>query len=307
MLRTALQPRYLGLLALMLVAALVCGLLANWQLDRATRALIARDEAAAELGDVRDVLEIGGVVTNDMVGGIATAQGTFDPDEQVLVPHRSIDGTDATLVVTALHVALEDGSTARLPVARGWLPTTELTGPDGEVDPSLAPAPPSGEIEISGRLEASEAASQGINEGIATEIATPLLVNAWGSPMYAGYLGQISPAEGLQPMPEAESEFSAGLDWQNIGYALQWVLFAAFFLYLWWRSVRTAHLDRLEDERQALRAELGEDPHTDAPGREPAPAHADAPGREPVGAAARSTADHLATDHSLDRPTPKDV
>lgn len=256
MLRTALRPRLLGLLALMVAATVGCGLLASWQWDRAHRALTTRDDAPAELGDVRDVLEVGGAVTNDIVGELVTAQGRFDPAEQVLVAGRRIDGTEATVVVTALHVDLDDGTTARLPVARGWLPTAEVTGATGHLDPSLAPPPPSGEVAVAGRIEASEAASDGIEGGVATEIATPQLVNEWGAPMYAGYVAQTSESAGLSPMPAAQSAFSRGLDWQNIGYAAQWILFGAFFLYLWGRSVRTAYLDELADQREALEREL---------------------------------------------------
>lgn len=256
MLRTALRPRFMGLLALMIVATLVCGFLATWQWDRAHRALSTKADAPIELGDVRGALEVGEPVTNRIVGGITTATGEFEPREQVLVGGRHIEGTDAAVVVTALHVELEDGSTVRLPVARGWAPAEDLTGPDGTLDPSLAPVPPSGQVEVTGRLEAGEAATTGIADGVSSEIATTMLTNEWGGPMYAGYLGQTTPADGLSPMPEAASEFSRTLDWQNIGYAAQWVLFGVFFLYLWWRSVRTAHLDEQADQREELQARL---------------------------------------------------
>src|SRR5699024_9016234 len=168
MLRTALRPRFMGLLALMIVATIVCGLLASWQWDRAHRALRAEEGAPSELGDVREVLDVGDPITNRIVGGIVTATGECEPQEPVLV---------------------------------------------------------------AGRLEAGESASAGIEDGVSTEIATTMLINEWGGPMYSGYIGQISPAEGLAPMPEAESEFSRNLNWQNIGYSAQWVLFGGFFLY----------------------------------------------------------------------------
>lgn len=287
MLRTALQPRFLGLLALMIAATIVCGLLATWQWDRAHRALTSQADAPIELGDVRGALEIGEPVTNRIVGGIATATGEFDPQEQVLVGGRHIEGTDAAVVVTALHLELEDGSTARLPIARGWAPAAELTGPDGTLDPSLAPAPPSGQVEVTGRLEAGEAATTGITDGVSTEIATTMLTNEWGDPMYAGYLGQTSPADGLAPMPEAQSEFSRTLDWQNIGYSAQWVLFGAFFLYLWGRSVRTAYLDEQADQRDALQARLNRLAATDQP-TDPSSTSQDSPAdrAEPLPAAA---------------------
>lgn len=256
MLRVALRPRSLGILAAMVIAAVVCSLLAQWQWDRAHRAITSQVQGPQELGEIHDVLDVGDVVTNRMAGNLIEATGTFAPQEQILVGGRSIDGTDAAIVVTALHVPQEDGTQARLPVARGWLPAADVTGADGQLDPSLAPAPPAGEVTVDGHIEASEAASDGIVDGVSDEIATTLLVNEWGSPMYAGFLGQTSPAEGLDPMPEAESQFSTGLNWQNIGYSLQWVLFAGFFLFLWWRSVRQTYLDELAAHRETLEAQL---------------------------------------------------
>ncbi len=266
MLRVALRPRFLGLLALMVAATMVCGLLAGWQWDRAHRALSDKAAGSQLLGDIRDVVEVGGAVTNAIAGDTVTASGRYLPGEQVVVPGRHLDGTDAVVVVSALEIELEDGTRARLPVARGWLPAADVRGADGAIDAALAPPPPPGEVEISGRLEASEAATGGVSDGVASEIATPLLVNEWGSPMYAGFVAVDQPTAPLRPLPPAESRFSQGLDWQNIGYSLQWVLFAVFFLYLWWRSVRTAHLDEVADRREAMQRAL-EDPDT-----EPAPA-----------------------------------
>lgn len=252
MLRVALRPRFLGLLALMVVATLVCGLLATWQWDRAHQAITDEAAGSEHLGDIRDVLGVGDAVTNAIVGDTVTATGSYVPGEQVVVPGRDIDGTEAVLVVSSLGIELADGSRARLPIARGWFPADELTGADGEIDAALAPAPPAGEVEITGRLEASESAADGVSDGIAGRIATPLLVNEWGSPMFAGYVALAAPDAPLQPLPAAESEFSRGLNWQNIGYSLQWVLFGAFFLYLWWRSVRSTHLDEVADRREAM-------------------------------------------------------
>jgi cytochrome oxidase assembly protein ShyY1 len=261
MFRVALRPRFLGLLALMVLATVVCGFLANWQWDRAHRAMQARESSSQSVGQLEDVLDLGSPVTNDLVGRTVIAHGTFDPSEQVLVPDRNIDGTRAAIVVTALHVRQADGSEARLPVARGWVPEKDVTGADGKVDPSLAPAADEGKVEITGRLEASEAATSGAGDGTASEIATPMLVNAWGEPMYTGFLADTSPSDpALHPLPPAQSEFSKGLNWQNLGYAAQWIVFGAFFLYLWWRSVRSTYNDERDDARRALEARLGGGP-----------------------------------------------
>ncbi len=256
MLRVALRPRFLGLLALMIAATLVCGLLATWQWHRAHRALEIAPPSS-EVVALADIAAVGDPVTNEDSGRAVRVSGTYDPGEQVLVPGRRIDGTDAVIVVTALHVQQADGSDARLPVARGWMPAADAAGADGALDPAAVPTAPTGTVTVTGRLEASEAAQSGVGaDGTIQEIATPLLVNVWGSPMYAGYVAETSAAEGLRPMPVATSAFSRGLNWQNIGYALQWVVFGVFFLYLWWRSVRTRYLDERAEAEELVRSRL---------------------------------------------------
>ena len=204
MLRVALRPRFLGLLVLMIVATIVCGLLAGWQWDRAHRALTDKADGPQQIGDIREVVGVGDAVTNEIVGDIVTADGRFAAGEQVLVPGRRIEGQDAVIVVTAFLVELDDGTEARLPVARGWLPAEDVTGEDGALDPALAPTAAEGEVRLSGRLEASESASGGVVDGVAREIATPLLVNEWGSPMYAGCLALDETEAPLTALPAAE-------------------------------------------------------------------------------------------------------
>jgi len=256
MLRVALRPRFLGLLTLMIAATLVCGLLATWQWHRAHRALEVAPPSS-EVVELSDIAAVGDPVTNENSGRAVRVSGTYDPSEQVLVPGRRIDGTDAVIVVTALHVVQGDGSDARLPVARGWIPAADVTDAGGELDPSAVPSAPTGTVDVTGRLEASEAAQSGVGaDGTVQEIATPLLVNVWGAPMYAGYVAETSAAEGLHPMPVATSAFSRGLNWQNLGYALQWIVFGVFFLYLWWRSVRTRYLDERAEAEELVRSRL---------------------------------------------------
>jgi cytochrome oxidase assembly protein ShyY1 len=96
MFRVAVRPRFLGLLALMVAATVVCGLLASWQWDRAHRALEAKVVSAENQGPIQDVLDLGSPVTNELVGATVEATGTFGADEQVVIPQRNIAGTDAT-------------------------------------------------------------------------------------------------------------------------------------------------------------------------------------------------------------------
>ncbi|MGQ4537533.1 SURF1 family protein [Dermabacteraceae bacterium P7074] len=240
MLRIALRPKFLGILALMIVLASICALLANWQWSRAQRTLA--DAPARQVAEIplENVLLPRAPVVNSAVGKSVFVEGEFAPEKQVLVPGRSIAGEKATLVVSGLITPAGDV----LPVVRGWLP--------GEVSPSDVPAPPSGKRRVIGWLEASEAAVRGeIGPGRVGEIATPLLVNLWHAPMYSGYLA-AAPAqgEGLRAMPAPEEKRGA-LNLQNLGYAAQWLLFGGFFLYIWWKMVRQTYLDEINFPRKA--------------------------------------------------------
>ena len=277
MLRVALRPKFLGLLALMATATLVCGLLANWQFERATRALEARDETtSAAPVPIEELMDANAPVTNAVQGRLASFTGEFVPSEQVLVPGREIDGHEAAVVVTNACITQGPLRGTSIPVARGY-----TTVPSSEWD--TLPEPPAGARTIVVRLEASEEASGTVRReddgGVATvgTLSSTLLVNVWEGPMLAGY-GALTnearqymagPGESdgasataadawrdLGPLPAAQSSFTSGLNLQNFGYMLQWILFGVFFLYIWWRSVRSTYLDEQAERRLELESRL---------------------------------------------------
>ena len=277
MLRVALRPKFLGLLALMATATLVCGLLANWQFERATRALDAREETtSAAPVPIEELMDAHAPVTNAVQGRLASFTGEFVPSEQVLVPGREIDGHDAAVVVTNARITQGPLRGTSIPVARGY-----TTAPSSEWD--TLPEPSTGERTIVVRLEASEEASGTVRHegdgGVATvgTLSSTLLVNVWEGPMLAGYgaltneARQYMPGPGesdgasataadawrdLGPLPAAQSSFTSGLNLQNFGYMLQWILFGVFFLYIWWRSVRSTYLDEQAERRLELESRL---------------------------------------------------
>ncbi len=93
-----------------------------------------------------------------------------------------------------------------------------------------------------GWLHVGEAAgATGLPDGQTDAISPAELVNRWGGPIYTGYLvlesvdpgpGPRSGPDGPEPVPGA-----GGVDWRNLGYALQWWMFGIFAVALWWRMV----------------------------------------------------------------------
>jgi cytochrome oxidase assembly protein ShyY1 len=258
-LRTALQPRWLALLVVVLVAATAMALLGRWQLDRAREhgqepvERAQRAQARATPKPVEQVIAPRQTFPKEAVNTRVTASGQWDGAHRLLITGRSLNGRTGFWVLVPLKLA--DGSA--VPVVRGWVPTAS--------DP--AAAAPTGPVTVIGFLQPSEppvtlapGASSGLPAGQLSRISAPDLVNAWPYPLITGFMVEQSqtPATGPAPTPVPPPSAAGGLDLLNVFYALQWWLFALIGLLFWGRIVRDDHLARLS----ALRPETPDDVST---------------------------------------------
>ena len=81
-------------------------------------------------------------------------------------------------------------------------------------------------------------------------MAVPELINLWSSPpdgVYGGYLILDSAPAGLDRIDAPAPVTDVSLNLLNIFYAVEWVIFAGFAIFLWYRLVKDAW--ELEDER----------------------------------------------------------
>ena len=255
MLRTAVKPRWLGLLACVLAVMVTFGMLGLWQLN------VARDKGRAEgvrsaptqpVADVAAVLIPHGSFPHDGNGRRITATGRYDGSGQVLVTPRLLRGQPGYWVVTPLVVR---STGARIAVVRGFV-----------TDPAQAIAPDRGtEVTVSGTLAPGESpagdgahADPALADGQLTTLDLSLLVNRWPGTLYNAFVfataeqpdltSVASPAVERVPPPAL---VGGGLSWRNAGYALQWWVFALFAGYMWWRMVRDDYeTQRRETERR---------------------------------------------------------
>ncbi|MEN0128640.1 MAG: SURF1 family protein [Brevundimonas sp.] len=231
MARAAVRPRMLALLVLLLGAAFVCGRLGAWQLDRAQirgagaqERHVAEQLAAAPV-PILDVLGPQTAFEGADVGRKVSVTGEYDAEDQLVVPDRAHAGVTGYLVLTPLRTDV-----GVLPVVRGWARSVADVG-----------APPEGDVQVVGFLQASEAAGAGIADGQTSAISSAELVGAWGGPIWTGYLVLQSsdPAQSddlaVLDIPRKPGE---GLNLQNLAYAAQWWIFGSFAVLLWLRLVR---------------------------------------------------------------------
>ena len=236
MLRTALQPRFLALLGLVLVVGVVFVQLGRWQLGvaegKAVEEAVAKARAQQPV-QLTDVLGPHEAFPGELSSRPVTAVGQYASDGQLLVPDRRLDGESGSWVVTPFVV---DETGARLPVLRGFV-----------TDPAAVGDPPEGTLTVAGGLAPPESpVDTAVGPGEIGSVDTSVLVNLWPGDLYNGFLFLESedPATGPQLTKVPTPLGDTGLQWRNAAYAVQWWVFALFALWLWWRMVREEHRGR---------------------------------------------------------------
>ncbi|MHC0429440.1 SURF1 family protein [Streptomyces sp. O3] len=237
MYRFLLTPRWWGINLFVVLAIPFCVFMGSWQLGRfedrvdTHRGAERQTEAAARerARPLADLLP----VDRETSGKRTTARGHWD--RQLLVPDRELDGEDGFYVLGMLRT---DGGKA-LPVVRGWLP-----GDPADAD---VPAPPAGEVTVTGALQASEStgasgvrAGQALPDGQLGAISAATLVNLLPYDVYDAWVTVESADGRMTPVPPTVPKGS-GLDvkaFQNLGYSGEWFIFAGFVLFMWFRLFR---------------------------------------------------------------------
>jgi len=255
--RTALTPRWTGLLLLALAIAAVMSVLGVWQLDvyRSKTDAATAKRAEAEPVSLQSLFPIDAGLPSKAVGRRVTVTGTWGPAaDQIFVSDRRVNDRDGYWVVTPL--LLEQGSQSvgntdgqpseAVMVVRGWVAAVE--------DP--AATPPSGSVAITGAVAASEAqdASGDASKGrVLQSLRIPTIVHLVDYRIYDAFVVLASSTPALAadaapvivPAPSPPTDH-AGL--RNVAYAFQWWIFAAFTLWMWGRMVLDAHRSTEADQ-----------------------------------------------------------
>jgi surfeit locus 1 family protein len=264
------RPRWIAMLVLAMVIAGGFAALSQWQLSRAiaTGVVVVRDtETAVPLETMATPQS---PVTEVSNGQDVTAKGEWVADDYIVLSERLNGPKRGYWVVGHLAVAT-GGGTAGLPVALGWSATEKQAKDAAAVLAKQAPA----SVTITGRYLPSEAPQDtDFEHGKLSTLAAGSILNIWKTVdpagIYGGYVVIHSHVAGLEridsPVPTSDVE----LNWLNIFYAIEWVVFAGFAFFLWYRLVRDAWEREVEEELEVL--ETGTDsagtdsPGTDSPG-----------------------------------------
>jgi cytochrome oxidase assembly protein ShyY1 len=211
--------------ALLIIFVAVLGVvfvnLGEWQLDR----LAQRKErnATTIINEQKPVQPYEQVFTRPVTDADqwqrVEARGTFDAQHQFVVRYRSNGDADGYEVVTPLRTA-----TGAVLVDRGFIPLQR-----GTQIPSVAPAPPTGEVTVVGHVRRDEKGRRAATTPVGNQmrlINSQAIAATVPYPIATGYIGllTVQPEQqgGFQPIKLPE--LSEG---PHFWYALQWFMFTA--------------------------------------------------------------------------------
>jgi cytochrome oxidase assembly protein ShyY1 len=232
--------RWLGFTVLAVVLACAFVALGNWQLHRAhyhsAIAQAIKTRSQAEPVPVAELLQVGRRAAADDEWRRVRAIGHYDASHTMLLRNRTSDGQVGVEVLVPLR--LGDGTGVL--VDRGWLGRSG--GHDTLID---VPAPPSGEVQVVGRVRPGDQLGSDAKLGLSTQPQPSIsrldpqrVASRLPYPTRGGYLEVIdeSPpaATPLTPLAEPQPD-SAGV---NYSYAFQWVLFATVGVVGWFLLLR---------------------------------------------------------------------
>lgn len=242
------QPRWIGALAATLAVAAAFVLLSQWQIGRSIEQATVIDRNTEVVLPLESVAKPQHPVSSASAGQRVKVEATLVAGDASVISGRLNLGSEGDWVtghaVTAAGVSLA--------IATGW-----TDSPDAAAAAARVLSNSTGEtLTLVGRYLPSEGSyDDDFEAGERSAMAVATLVNEWHDPpetVYGGYLILDAPLGGLDAIDSPEPSTEVTLNWLNVFYAIEWVVFAGFALYLWYRLVRDAW------EREQLEADEGE-------------------------------------------------
>ncbi|WP_166985622.1 SURF1 family cytochrome oxidase biogenesis protein [Canibacter zhoujuaniae] len=249
------RPKWIFALILVLSVASGFAWLAQWQLGNA----ITLDDKAQI--DTETVIPLAELVEpaqplNDVAAGHRVSiKASLVPNEFVIVGNRANSGAVGYWVVTQAYAetAAAEHDTqdlANLAVAIGWAATADEAA--AAIEKLEAAGISENRTLYEGRLNPLETPGAPEMQGELTvypSVVPAQLLNLWQNPLpktYAGYvvletdngLREVSGLQAIDSIPPTPPET---VNWINLFYGLEWVLFAGFAVYFWVRLCRDAH------------------------------------------------------------------
>ncbi|MFC6356936.1 SURF1 family protein [Luethyella okanaganae] len=237
-----LRPRWVLALLLALAVAAGFALLGQWQLERAIESGQVEERTTEVVQPLRETAQPDEPIRQVATGQRVSVEGRWVPGDEQIVAGRLNGGEPGYWVVS--HLAVAERGEPGLAVARGWV--ADEAAAQAVVE-RLARSTDAASLTVDGRLlpsEAPEVPAEGADPNEMTTVAVAALINLWADfdehSVYSAYLVASDPPNGLVAIDSPAPESQVTLNWLNVFYAAEWVIFAGFAVFLWYRLVKDA-------------------------------------------------------------------
>lgn len=253
-----LRPRWLGVLALALVVAGVFAWLGQWQLARAIDTDPLPPGITEQVRPLAEVAGPGEYLPEPLVGQIVETSGTWIEDDFLIVSSRFNDGVEGYWVTGQLRLD-EAAAPTSVAVAVGWAPT--LADAEAGAEALHREAASGQSISVTGRLISDEGPvppPRGAEPMVMVRMSPAALLSQWhdtaGLEVYRPYLASQTASGGLVDIASPAPDEGSAVNWLNLFYAAEWVVFAGFAFYFWYRLAKDAWEKETEEFEDAAAA-----------------------------------------------------
>ncbi len=247
-----LRPQWILMLLLCLAVAGIFAWLGQWQLGRAVDTAPREEGATEQVMPIEDVVEPGSYLTDPLVGQRVVVTGAFVPDDFIVVSSRFNDGEQGYWVTGQFRI--DAPTPTSVAVALGWAETLD----EAEAAASALAADAGETLEVTGRLIPDEGIlppGPGVDPFELTRMSPAALLGRWHDvtdlDVYRQFIVSDEPAAGLVTIHSPAPDSGTTVNWLNIFYAAEWVIFAGFAFYLWYRLAKDAWEKEIEDLEEA--------------------------------------------------------
>ena len=245
------RPKWIGGLLFALAVAVVFALLGQWQLER-TFTVVEPEAQNEQVFVLNQIATPGAPLTAEAANVLVTANLMLDQSNVYIVSNRLQQAGEEVVagywLIANSGVLLSDNdSTGSLTVAVGFSESLETVEKARvELQDSMLPQ---AFVEHTGRYLQTEAPVQSPDSGkpyLFDSLSLAQLVNLYSrEPVesFAGFLAlDADPGFGLERIDLPPQEAGTRVNWLTLFYAVEWVLFAGFAVFLWWRLVQDQRL-----------------------------------------------------------------
>jgi surfeit locus 1 family protein len=242
--KVARRPRWIGALVLTLALCAAFVLLSQWQIGRAVAEATVIERDTETVVPLTTLAEPQSPVHTEASGHRVSVDGSFVSGDFGVLSGR-INGGVTGYWVTGQLLASNGTSLA---TAVGWAETQD----DAEAAAGILNSETAEQQRLIGRYLPSEPAQdEDFENGERRSMAVATFINVWSSApdtVYGGFLVLAEPLAGLDVIDSPVPVQEVVLNWLNIFYAIEWVVFAGLAIYLWYRLVKDAW-EREEEEK----------------------------------------------------------